>query len=241
MTSAETALLSPSTRSRWLLELLAVLGLLGILLPIMSVNAVVNHGGVTAKMFLLLRMLVLVLVCTWFLSRNGERWADVGLRRPKRWWPMPLLVIGGFTLLLLVAGWMYTVLLPALGAQPPTVRSSDAISGNIGEYLFWALPVAWGSAAFGEEMVVRGFILDRLAKLIGSHRTAALLFAVLVQSVLFGALHMHQGVGGALITGLAGLILGLVWLASGRNLWASIILHGLINFISNTEAFARGL
>lgn len=151
-------------------------------------------------------------------------------------------MVGGFLLLIMMSTFMMRVLLPAIGAQPPQVRPTPTMHADLAEYLFWAIPVSWGSAAFGEELLARGFILNRIARIIGSSKigssktgsskTPAVLAAVFLQAAIFGAFHIHQGIGGALMTGAAGLILGLVWLGGGRNLWACFLLHGLIDFLA---------
>jgi membrane protease YdiL (CAAX protease family) len=103
---------------------------------------------------------------------------------------------------------------------------------DLEEYLFWAIPVSWGSAAFGEELLARGFILNRIGQVIGSLRTPAIAAAVVLQAAIFGSFHIYQGIGGALITGAAGLVIGLIWLLGGRNLWPCFLLHGLIDFLA---------
>lgn len=226
-------------RWQYALQCAVVATLLGSFQFLMSASDAIG-GGAGPKLLLLLRMAGLVLLCTWFLQRAGERWADVGLRRPPRWWSVPLLVTGGFVLLIVLSGVMYRVVLPAVGAPPPELGAQQLIRGDLARYLYMAIPVAWGSAAFGEELVVRGFLLDRIAKATGSSGTPTYLAAVALQAVLFGAFHMYQGIGGALITGAVGLLLGLVWLWGGRNLWACILLHGLVDFIGATEAYTAG-
>lgn len=101
-----------------------------------------------------------------------------------------------------------TFLLP-----PPNFCASPDVSRAVGR----------GSAAFGEELLARGFILDRIAKVVGSSGISATISAVVLQAVLFGAFHAHQGTGGMLVTAVAGLIMGVTWLGSGRNLWDSIV------------------
>ena len=230
---------SMSPRWHYLLQFTAVVALIGSFQLVMSPGEVAG-SGVGPKSFLLLRMAFLVLLCTWFLRRGGERWADVGLRRPPRWWTVPVLVAGGFLLLIVVSGVMYQVIFPAIGTPPPEYGAHRAIQGDLAEYLYFAIPVSWGSAAFGEELVVRGFLLDRIAKVIGSSGTPTYLAAIVLQALLFGAFHLHQGLGGALLTGAIGLVIGLVWLWGGRNLWACILLHGLVDFISFTESYTAG-
>jgi uncharacterized protein len=213
-----------------LVELTVVVACTALLLSIMSAADAIN-AGIGPKLFLLARMAFLVLLCTWFLRRDGERWADLGLHRPGRWWMVPLVVAGGFVLLI-VASMSMHVLLPAIGAQLPQVRRIPTMRADLGEYLFWAFLVSWGSAAFGEEMLARGFILNRIGHVIGSSRTPAIFTAIVLQAAIFGSFHIYQGIGGVLMTGAAGLILGLVWLVGGRNLWPCFLLHGLIDFLA---------
>ena len=99
-----------------------------------------------------------------------------------------------------------------------------------------------GRAAGGsyQGLVVRGFLLDRIAQVIGSSGTPALLLAIGLTAALFGAFHLYQGLGGALLTGAVGLVIGLIWLWGGRNLWACILLHGLVDFIGATESYTAG-
>ncbi len=46
-------------------------------------------------------------------------------------------------------------------------------------------------------------------------------------SIVFGLVHFYQGLGGILGVGFVGLVYGIVYLVSGRNLWVTIIAHGL--------------
>lgn len=239
MVPAASPLASESPRWQYALEFAVVVALLGSFQFVMSPSDIVGRGA-GPKLFLLLRMAGVVLLCTWFLRREGRHWADVGLCRPRRWWMVPLLAAVGFVLLVALSTAMYQVILPAIGAQPPELSAGRAIRGDLAEYLYQAIPVAWGSAAFGEELVVRGFLLDRIARVIGSSRTPTYLAAIVLQAALFGAFHLYQGIGGALLTGAVGLLIGLVWLVGGRNLWACILLHGLVDFISATEAYTAG-
>jgi uncharacterized protein len=50
-----------------------------------------------------------------------------------------------------------------------------------------------------------------------------------MQGALFGAAHAYQNLLGIAITGTLGILMGLLVLALGRNLWAVIIGHGLFD------------
>ena len=88
--------------------------------------------------------------------------------------------------------------------------------------------IVWTTASFCEEMVFRGFLMHRAVEMFGSRRFAWIL-AALFQAVLFGLVHAYQGIGGILTTGLIGLSFGLLYLVARRNLWPTIIGHGLVN------------
>jgi hypothetical protein len=64
---------------------------------------------------------------------------------------------------------------------------------------------------------------------LGLFSTRAWIAAIVVSSVVFGLLHMYQGLSGMIATGLTGLVLGWLYLATGRNLWAPIIAHGVMD------------
>ena len=197
-------------------------------------------AGYGPKLALLGRMLLLVAAAAWMMRAAGRRWSDVGLRAPRRWWIVLLAVVVGYLALGALAGVMHAVILPALGLPGPDLSAFSRLRGDLPEYLFWALPVAFGSAAFGEELVARGFLTDRIATLLGgaAPNGVVVFAAVLLQGALFGACHAYQGLGGALLTGAVGMVIGLVWLWSGRNLWAAILLHGLVDFVSMTAFYA---
>lgn len=141
---------------------------------------------------------------------------------------MPVLVVAGFVFLLIFSVLLRNFLFPIPGLSP-SVRAIAQIRGDFRQYLFYATFVAWGTAAVGEELLLRGFVMSRFERLLGANgRTSNTLAAVVLQAGLFGSFHWHQGADALIATG-AGLILGLVWWAGGRNLWACIVLHGLVD------------
>jgi membrane protease YdiL (CAAX protease family) len=64
---------------------------------------------------------------------------------------------------------------------------------------------------------------------VGGRSKAAYWIAVLAVSVLFGYGHYYKGPAGMVDSGMAGLVLGITYLLSGRNLWACILAHGFID------------
>jgi membrane protease YdiL (CAAX protease family) len=120
---------------------------------------------------------------------------------------------------------------PAIVAPAGT----SEITGNIKVALL-ALLIVWTFAAFGEEISYRGYLLTRAADL-GNRTTVAYWIGIIIVSVLFGYGHYYKGPTGILDSGIAGLILGMAYIVSGRNLWACILAHGFIDTVGVVMVF----
>ena len=113
------------------------------------------------------------------------------------------------------------------GGDPPDLGHFAAVRGNV-TLLLVMLALSWSLAAFGEELVFRGYLLNRIAELADRSR-AGWALGLGATSVLFGIPHLYQGASGAITAGLSGLAVGALYLASGRNLWVPIIAHGVLD------------
>jgi len=79
-------------------------------------------------------------------------------------------------------------------------------------------------AGFGEETVFRGYLFERLGRLLGRSR-AARTFTVLASAALFGSLHyFDQGLAGAQQAAITGLVYGAVFAVTGR-IWMLMCAH----------------
>ena len=164
----------------------------------------------------------LLIGVAWGLIRlRGERLADIGLKRPASW--MRTFMIGiGFAAIVFVA--MY--LSEKAGFRRDLSKFKD-VQGNL-ELAVLGVFYASVGAGFYEEFMFRGFLMQGLAMLFGASR-GAWIVACVVQGALFGAAHAYQNPLGIAITGTLGVLMGLLVLASGRNLWPVIIGHGLFD------------
>jgi hypothetical protein len=170
----------------------------------------------------------LLLAAIVFFRWRGPGWRAVGLRRPAH--PARTLAIG------LAVGVIYQflgliVIEPVLArltsGELPDVTMFRPIIGDEVRLAVW-LVLVWTLAAFMEEMVFRGWIMTRVAEA-GRFSTGAWVAAVVVSSAIFGAVHLYQGASGVIATGLTGAMLAGLYLATGRNLWASILAHGFMD------------
>lgn len=158
-----------------------------------------------------------------WLRRIG--WRDLGLRRPASWpWTLLMGVAIGIAYQYLS---LYVVepLIARLTGNLPDVSQFAPLIGNK-FFLFISIVISWTLAAFGEELAFRGYLMNRIADLVGSSPMGWAISVTLV-SALFGLVHLYQGASGMIAITLTGLLLGGLYLATGRNLWLPIIVHGV--------------
>lgn len=103
------------------------------------------------------------------------------------------------------------------------------IRGNELALIGW-LGIAWIVGGFMEELLFRGFLLNRIAGIFRSKR-AGLSFGIAGQAVLFGSLHMYQGAFGFVYASIFAVISGIAYVLFGRNLWPLILVHGTWNSV----------
>lgn len=119
-----------------------------------------------------------------------------------------------------------------LTRQPVDKSVVAGIRGDFRALGLWLLLV-WMVVALVEEIIVRGFLLQGILLLIGEDWVGVIL-AILITSVVFGLAHGYQGASGGISTGSVSLILGWLFVASGRNLWLVILTHGFIDTVGLT-------
>jgi hypothetical protein len=166
------------------------------------------------------------------LRSRGLRWRDVGFSMPFRRGRAILAGTLAGAAMEIFSTFVTVPLISRWAGAPPDLSDLRPMVGNLGLVLALLVPM-WLLAAFGEEMVFRGYLMNRLAGMGGRTRGAWGLSLVVV-SVAFGTGHDYQGITGMIQESLAGLMLGSLYLAAGRNLTVPIVAHG----ISNTVAFA---
>ncbi len=169
---------------------------------------------------------------------RGQAWRDFGLGRPRRLWVLPLWVVGIFITTMVVALAGQTAAAAFIDA-PVDVSKFSVLHQNV-PMLIVSLISIWITAAFFEEVVYRGFLLGRLLDIAGAGFGAAVLLSF-IHAVLFGLLHLYQGPLGVITTGIVGFVFGIFFVLQGRNLWALILVHGLIDTISVIQFFVAGV
>jgi membrane protease YdiL (CAAX protease family) len=158
------------------------------------------------------------LVLGWAL-RSHTPWCEIGYSRPRSW--IGSAAIGfafgsGFKLL------MKTFVMPLLGAESINpayhylVGNAAALPGMVFAMIF--------VAGFGEETVFRGYLFERLGKLLGTGAMANLAILLLSTGV-FALRHFpDQGFAGVQQAVFTGLGFGTIFAVTGR-IWMLICAH----------------
>jgi len=163
------------------------------------------------------------------LRWRGLGWRDVGLSFPASWERTIVIgVIGGIGMGALEV-FITEPLLVKITGRMPDLSALSVLRGNW-KLLLLFVAIMWPLAAFGEEMVYRGYLMNRVAGLFRNPKVAWVI-SLIAGSVVFGMAHIDQGITGQVENMINGLLLGVIFLASGRNLWAAIITHGVTDTI----------
>lgn len=184
-------------------------------------------GGMT----LILSLFVVVGLMRW----RGQGWCELGLRRPARWWTIPAWAIAVIVVNIAAQLLIVAPLAALLDLPSPDLSRYDAITGNFPLYLL-ASGGAMFTGGFIEELIYRGFMVDRLARLFGGSRRG-LWMAALLCGLPFGLIHFEWGLGGMFFTFFMGSILGVIYLMTGRNLWPLITGHAILDLVLMTQVY----
>jgi uncharacterized protein len=180
------------------------------------------------------------LLMAWFwLRRDGASVQAWTLSRPDSWRQTIGIALAAAVAIIV---WFQVggLVLKWLGF--PSVATDDIIklaTANPASLALWIVAVAWVAAGFGEEVLYRGFLLDRLQRLPGI--AGRLWLAVGIQALAFGLPHAYQGASGMILTTVVGLFFGWLRTKTAWNLWPLIIAHALVDTLMLSAAYLEKL
>lgn len=189
-------------------------------------------------------LILTLVVLTLYMHRQGTTWVHYGLKplvgmKPKLMViPQALLVSIGFVIAvgtILVLANVFEISGLQKATEGVEARFGE-VRGNLSKFLMW-LGIVWVSAAFGEEMFFRGYLVTRFKEALPNSQLATII-AVLIPALIFGYGHYHyQGFRGAVMTGLIGLSFGISYLFLKKNLWPIILVHGVVDSLAFTALY----
>ncbi len=91
-------------------------------------------------------------------------------------------------------------------------------------------------AGICEEIVFRGYVFERLIRLLGES-IVALIVIVAITSVIFGSLHYGQGMAGIANATVGGVMSGTVCLLNRRRLYTVMVSHAVFDLAALTMIY----
>lgn len=182
-----------------------------------------------------------IITATLLMRRREATWRELGLKLPEglRDWAKTIgWTVAAVVTVAVLMGFILAPIVDKLGLETPA-DAADRFAfflGNPALFIGYLVSVVWFGAALGEELLMRGFLLNRLADLFGQGRIGWSA-ALIVHAVIFGAMHAYQGLPGMVTTGIVALIFGGIYLISNRRLLPVILAHGIINTVSLTAYY----
>jgi membrane protease YdiL (CAAX protease family) len=195
-------------------------------------------AAVVIYLDLLMPTLVILGLCALSLIARKEKLSVIGFKKAER----PL-VMAAVVLILMVVWSLFhlSVSMPILNHLTGTTQdlsSFETLQGDLANLAF-LLIATWTLAAFGEEIVYRGYLQRRVRDILGDGREG-ILVAVVLTSLLFGLAHIEQGVIGLIITAMDAVVFSAIKLKFKDNLWAAILAHGFSNTVGIVTFYFTG-
>lgn len=209
-----------------------------ILISLMAIGTVVilPHIGIIPNFGYSIPILLLVWLC---LKYFGEKFSDIGFSFKS--FKLKSVLIGTLSAVAILS-FLQLIFFPALehfiDFDDTDIELYTFIRKSKWNY-FFIIIMGWIVGGFYEEIVFHGFIFSRLEKMI--HGKYALPLSFLITSIIFGAYHIQLGPAGAINAFLAGAAYHALALYFKRNLWYSIICHGVYDTIVITLIYLNYL
>ena len=160
---------------------------------------------------------------------------ELGLGRPAVWLSTIGFAVAGLGVLL-----AYSPLADRLAtrwfARPPTLEAFGVLQKSKAN-LIAGIAAAWLLGGILEELIARGIVLKTLESLLINCLNAPLAvgLAICIAATGAGLMHFYQGARAMAIITQLSILLGILFVVSGYNLWAVMACHGLYD----TIAFVR--
>jgi len=179
-----------------------------------------------------------LLIATWRMKVRGVTWYALGLRKPEN--VKKTLMVTGFILMCIPASIIIFEIIkdqiPFLIEPDTSEESAVSKFGNLkGNWiLFFSIIPFILIESMLEELLDRGFLMNWFERLFSKVSYSTIL-AVILQAVIFGFRHSYDFSERSITVGLIGLIMGIAYMAFGRNLWPLIIAHCIFNTMSMVD------
>lgn len=217
-----------------LLVFIAAFVIIGLAKPLVGDDPILKQAAVWIAN-------ILMLFIVWSgLKLRGESWKDFGLGFKSISWKgvMKVFLLSLLVFVLAVAGFIIgSIIMANITGIPESANMSgyDYLKDNIGMLLL-TLGGVYIVSSFGEEVIYRAFLINRISEL-GQETKKTTIIAVILSSIIFGLVHYEWGPMGIVQTGFMGLALGICYVKFKKKLWILILAHAYMDTILMVQMY----
>jgi len=170
-----------------------------------------------------------------FITLWAKRWdwKYFGFTKPN--WPKTIIKALLFTIIIFILNDFFLQPLIELFFGRIDLTKVSGIEGDLVNFMIYIF-LGWALGGFCEEIIYRGYVLKRMAIVLGDTNKAWLLSAVMA-SIVFGFAHSWQGHSGIIVTAVIALLFGLIFTINKNNLAVLVLTHGFYNMIEITLVY----
>jgi len=184
---------------------------------------------------------ILMLILVWLgIKFRGQKWSDFGLTfgRIRFKESFRIFLLSLLVSILGAAGYVLgTLVMANITGMPESADMSvyEYLHNNI-FMLILSLIGVYIISSFGEEVVYRAFLINRISEL-GLDTKYGKIATVLISAVIFGLVHYTWGPTGMVSTGLMGLAMGICYLKFKKKLWILVLAHAYLDTILLVQVY----
>lgn len=193
---------------------------------IIAVLEIIIAAVVIIKDLFIPTLVVLAMIVLSLILRR-ETITVLGFKKPKSWLGLIAISIVFVVFLQLFDVGVMMPILNRLTGTTIDYSGFTQLKGNLSQLAFY-LALTWTLAAFGEEIVYRGYLQKLMDGLFGT-QLFGIILTIVLSSVIFGLAHLEQGLIGVIVCTGDAIFFSIFKRKFNNNLWASIFAHGFYN------------
>ena len=223
--------------SEILLVFLSALALIKLITPHAGDNQILKMGIIWSANMLMLGLIWLG------IKLRGQNWSDFGLTfgRIRLKESLRTFLLSLLLSILGIAGYILgTIVMTNISGMPESADLSvyEYLHNNAFMLILTLLGVYLVSS-FGEEVVYRAFLINRISELGLDTRTGKAV-TVLISAVIFGLVHYQWGPTGMVSTGFMGLVMGIAYVTFKKKLWILVLAHAYMDTLLLLQVYLAG-
>jgi membrane protease YdiL (CAAX protease family) len=220
--------------SEILLVFVLAFALMKILTPFAGDNQLMKFGIVWSTNILMIGLVWLG------IKLRGQKWSDFGLTfgRIRLKESIRIFLLSLLVCILGLSGYMLgTLIMANISGMPESADMSvyEYLHSNI-FMLILTLVGVYIVSSFGEEVIYRAFLINRISEL-GLDTKYGKVVTVVISAVIFGLVHYTWGPTGMVSTGFMGLVMGICYLKFKRKLWILVLAHAYMDTLLLVQVY----